>query len=71
MPAPAREWPQMPTMFQTPAEEDVNTAALKSQARSVGHLFRDRVDKTPDTVAYWYAEGDGYAKVTSGLLGRH
>lgn len=64
MPAPAREWPQMPTMFQTPAEEDVNTAALKSQARSVGHLFRDRVDKTPDTVAYWYAEGDGYAKVT-------
>ena len=54
----------MPTMLNSPTEEDVNHAVLENQAQSLGHLFRDRVTKTPDAIAYWYPEGEGYAKVT-------
>ena len=54
----------MPTMLNSPTEEDVNHAVLENQAQSLGHLFRDRVNKTPDAIAYWYPEGEGYAKVT-------
>ncbi|MFZ1372497.1 MAG: long-chain fatty acid--CoA ligase, partial [Nostocoides sp.] len=55
---------KMPTMLNSPTEEDVNHAVLENQAQSLGHLFRDRVNKTPDAIAYWYPEGEGYAKVT-------
>ncbi|MFZ1577597.1 MAG: long-chain fatty acid--CoA ligase [Nostocoides sp.] len=51
-------------MLNSPTEEDVNHAVLENQAQSLGHLFRDRVNKTPDAIAYWYPEGEGYAKVT-------
>ncbi len=54
----------MPTMFRTPADETLDSVALESRAQSVGHLFRDRVAKTPDAIAYWFPEGDGYTKVT-------
>ena len=49
----------MPTMLNSPTEEDVNHAVLENQAQSLGHLFRDRVTKTPDAIAYWYPEGEG------------
>jgi len=47
-----------------PADEDLDTTALTSRSANVGVLFRDRVAKTPDKVAYWYPQGDDYAKVT-------
>ncbi|MCB1300916.1 MAG: AMP-binding protein, partial [Tetrasphaera sp.] len=46
-----------------PTEEDIDSSLLENQAQSVGHLFRERVAKTPDAIGFWYAEGDDYVKV--------
>ena len=54
----------MPTQVTTPADEDLDRIYLDDRAQSVGHMFRDRVKKTPNKVAYWYPEGEDYAKVT-------
>jgi long-chain acyl-CoA synthetase len=53
----------MPTTA-TPASEKIDEKMLADRAQSVGHLFRSRVQKTPNRVAYWYPTGDDYAKVT-------
>ncbi len=53
----------MPTTT-TPASEKIDEKMLADRAQSVGHLFRSRVQKTPNRVAYWYPTGDDYAKVT-------
>ncbi len=54
----------MPTQVTTPADEDLDRSYLDDRPQSVGHMFRERVAKTPNRVAYWYPEGDDYAKVT-------
>ncbi|MCA0179914.1 MAG: long-chain fatty acid--CoA ligase [Actinobacteria bacterium] len=54
----------MPTMLKNPTEEQIDYSLLENRAANVGALFRDRVAKTPDAIAYWYPEGDGYAKVS-------
>ncbi|MCA0291248.1 MAG: long-chain fatty acid--CoA ligase [Actinobacteria bacterium] len=53
----------MPTQVNHPTEEDIDSSLLENQAQSVGHLFRERVAKTPDAIGFWYAEGDDYVKV--------
>jgi long-chain acyl-CoA synthetase len=54
----------MPTMLNHPTEEPVDYAILENRAGNVGALFRERVAKTPDAIAYWYPEGEDYAKVS-------
>ncbi len=44
-----------PTQIQTPADEQINPAILENRSQSVGHLFRDRVAKTPDSPAFIHA----------------
>jgi long-chain acyl-CoA synthetase len=39
-----------------PADEPVDQAVLEHRARSVAHLFRDRVAATPDRPAFMYAK---------------
>ncbi len=39
----------------SPADEPVDYFLVENRARSVGHLFRDRVATTPDRPAYLYA----------------
>jgi long-chain acyl-CoA synthetase len=58
----------MPTQVTTPVDEDLDRTHLDNRAQSVGHMFRDRVKKTPNSVAYWYPQGDDYAKVTWGQV---
>ena len=52
----------------TPADEPVDQSVLDSEARSVGHMFRDRVSATPDRPAYLHAlvsdSGDEWVTVT-------
>jgi long-chain acyl-CoA synthetase len=48
-----KEWTTMPTTA-TPASEKIDEKMLADRAQSVGHLFRSRVQKTPNRVAYWY-----------------
>ena len=52
----------------SPAEEPIDESVLNNRAQSVGHMYRDRVAKTPDAVAYKYAEvgadGDTWHSVT-------
>ena len=47
--------------FHTQTDEPIDPSILEGRARSVGHLFRDRVASTPDGTAFIYAEprGDG------------
>ena len=53
-----------------PADEAVDHRLLEERAASVGHLFRDRVTKTPDAPAFQYAKvtdaGDEWLTVTWG-----
>ena len=52
----------------SPAEESIEESALAQIAPSVGHMFRDRVAKTPDQPAYQYAivgpDGDTWVTMT-------
>jgi long-chain acyl-CoA synthetase len=52
----------------TPADEPVDQSVLDSEARSVGHMFRDRVSASPDRPAYLHAlvseSGDEWVTVT-------
>jgi long-chain acyl-CoA synthetase len=52
----------------TPADEPVDSSLLEHRAQSVGHLFRERVARTPDRPAYLYAKqtptGDEWVTVT-------
>ncbi|HYN30564.1 MAG TPA: long-chain fatty acid--CoA ligase [Dermatophilaceae bacterium] len=52
----------------TPTDEPIDPALLEHRARSVGHLFRERVARTPDQPAYLYAKptaaGDEWVTVT-------
>ena len=41
--------------FRTPADGDVALALVENRAPSVGHLYRDRVAKTPKAPAFMYA----------------
>ncbi|HQF03186.1 MAG TPA: long-chain fatty acid--CoA ligase [Phycicoccus sp.] len=61
----------MPTatpQVQTPKEESINESVLQNQAISVGHMYRDRVAKTPNAPAYQFAhvkpEGDTWETIT-------
>ncbi len=42
----------------TLADRPVDESILDQRARSVGALFRQRVEATPDAPAYLYFEGD-------------
>ncbi|MEO5609777.1 MAG: long-chain fatty acid--CoA ligase [Ornithinibacter sp.] len=44
-----------PTLIPTPADEPIDEALLSNRAQSVGHLFRDRVNATPDEPGYIHA----------------
>ncbi len=50
--------------FHTPQDEPINPAVLADRAPSVGHLFRTRVEISPDRTAYLYAQGDDWVEVT-------
>jgi long-chain acyl-CoA synthetase len=47
-----------------PAEERVKTPVIENRAPSVGHLFRDRVEQTPNAEAFRFARGDEWVSVT-------
>lgn len=57
-----------PPQIATPADEPIDRPALERPARSVAHLFRDRVTATPDRPAFRYARvhdsGDEWVTVT-------
>ena len=59
--------PALQTM-NTPADEKYDPKLLSDRVPSVGHLFRDRVTKTPDAKAFMYAVvkegGDEWVDVT-------
>ncbi|PRY54099.1 long-chain acyl-CoA synthetase [Knoellia remsis] len=42
----------------SPADEPIDNSLLENRSPSVGHLFRDRVEKTPDSTAFMYAKVD-------------
>ena len=46
------------------ADETYDTAILEQRAVSVGHLFRDRVAKSPDREAFRYPEGEDWPSLT-------
>ena len=52
----------------TPADEPVDQSVLDREARSVGHMFRDRINASPDRPAYLHAvvtdSGDQWVTVT-------
>ncbi|GGB86722.1 AMP-dependent synthetase [Knoellia flava TL1] len=52
----------------SPADEAVDHHLIEERAASVGHLFRQRVEKTPDSPAFMYAKvtesGDEWLTVT-------
>ena len=52
----------------SPADEAVDHRLIEERAASVGHLFRQRVEKTPDSPAFQYAKvsdsGDEWLTVT-------
>lgn len=47
-----------------PAEEQVKTPVIENRAPSVGHLFRNRVEQTPNAEAFRFARGDQWESVT-------
>ncbi|GAB3446846.1 AMP-dependent synthetase/ligase [Phycicoccus ginsengisoli] len=44
--------------------ETIDASLIENRAPSVGHLFRDRVAKTPDAEAFRFADGETWASVT-------
>jgi long-chain acyl-CoA synthetase len=48
----------------TAQAEQFNAATIEQRPATVGHLFRDRVAKTPDGEAFRFAEGDSWESVT-------
>jgi long-chain acyl-CoA synthetase len=55
-----------PTLHRTPsaATEAIDASLIENRARSVGHLFRDRVERTPDAEAFRFADGEAWQSVT-------
>lgn len=45
-------------------DEPIDTSVLENRPSSVGHLFRGRVEATPDWEAYRYPVGDSWESVT-------
>src|SRR5512139_3040660 len=50
--------------FPTPQDEPINEAVLTDRSPTVGHLFRSRVEISPDRTAYIYAEGESWVEVS-------
>jgi long-chain acyl-CoA synthetase len=48
----------------TQPQQHLSHAQRPAQARSVGHLFRDRVTATPDAEAFRFPTGEGWTSVT-------
>ncbi|HET8768820.1 MAG TPA: long-chain fatty acid--CoA ligase, partial [Pedococcus sp.] len=55
-----------PTLHHAPsaAAETIDARLIENRARSVGHLFRDRVAATPDAEAFRFAVGETWEGVT-------
>ena len=60
-----RKWTTMPTTtLPSSQDENYDLSILENRAPSLGHLFRDRVAESGPEIAFWYPQGDDYAKVT-------
>ena len=69
--APTVEDDAMPSaqpQVHSPADESIDDSVLANQSISASHMYRDRVAKTPNGVAYQYAvvgaDGDTWTSVT-------
>ena len=60
--------PSAQPQVHSPADESIDDSVLANQSISASHMYRDRVAKTPNGVAYQYAvvgaDGDTWTSVT-------
>ena len=53
----------------TPADEPFDASVFEDRAPSVGHLLRQRIADTPDTVAYSFPSGIAWDELSWSQLG--
>ncbi|MCE1180632.1 MAG: long-chain fatty acid--CoA ligase [Micrococcales bacterium] len=55
----------MPTQtYHTPADENLKSGVIENRSPSVGHMFRDRIAKTPQREAFRFPRGEQWESMT-------